>query len=430
MNIPSAHRRLTNGVTLVAVERPGATALLSVDVRVGARYEAPTDAGLSHFLEHMIFQGCAGFPTPGAVNDAAERMGAALDASTSRDHTRFEHAVAADRLSDSVGLVAALLRAPAFVDIEAERSIILEEGLDEVDEAGRLVDPDTLTRAALWPDSPLGQSVIGDRARVEAFDVSDLRRHHARHYVGPNLVVTAVGPAPPEALLDLLAGPFGDHPGGPRVEPAPPGRMPGHPVVSVVPDGRSQCECRFVFRTPGSSDPDAPALQMLRLALDDGLASRMHRRLGAELGLAYEQWASWERYADTGAFELAAVVSPAKAVTLADEAYRLVRGLVDDPPSGDELERLRFRARWSLQLMADSAEGLSLLYGSPHLYEQAPRSVAERWALFDRVTPADLGRVADAIFVPEGHVACSVGPLSKTARRDFRARAQRFGRAG
>jgi predicted Zn-dependent peptidase len=422
------HRRvLPNGVTLVAVERPGPTALLGVDVRVGARYEAPTDAGLSHFLEHMVFQGCEGYPTPLAVNDAAERMGAALDASTARDHTRFEHHVAADRVPHSAHLLAALLRAPAFEDIESERAIILEEALDEVDDTGRLVDPDTLSRRALWPDSPLGQSVIGDRARVQAFAVDDLRRHHRHHYVGANLVVSAVGPAPGEALLDTLAGAFAAHPPGPRVEPPSAGRLPGRPVAEVVADGRSQCECRLVFRTPGTADPLAPALQMLRLALDDGLASRMHRRLGAELGLAYDQWSAWERYVDSGAFEVAAVVSPGKVATFVDEAHGLLQGLITDPPRGDELERLRFRARWALECLLDAPEGLAALYATPHLYEAAPPTAAERWAQLAALGPDDLAAAAAAVFVPEGHVGCCVGPTGKAERRHFRARTLRFG---
>lgn len=420
-------RRLPNGVTLVAVERAGPTALLGVDVRVGARYEAPADAGLSHFLEHMVFQGCEGFPTPLAVNEAAERMGSALDASTARDHTRFEHHVAADRVAESAHLLAALLRAPAFEDIDSERAIILEEALDEVDDTGRLVDPDTLSRRALWPDSPLGQSVIGDRARVQAFDTDDLRRHHGHHYVGANLVVSAVAPAPAEAILDTLAAAFAAHPAGPRVEPPPAGRLPGRPVAEVVADGRSQCECRLVFRTPGITDPVAPALQMLRLALDDGLASRMHRRLGAELGLAYDQWAAWERYVDTGAFEVAAVVSPGKVATLVDEAQALLRGLITDPPRGDELARLRFRARWALECLLDGPEGLAALYATPHLYEAQPPTVAERWARLEALGPDDLAAAAEAVFVPEGHVGCCVGPLGKSERRHFRARTLRFG---
>ncbi|NDE23199.1 MAG: insulinase family protein, partial [Synechococcaceae bacterium WB9_3_282] len=122
----AAVRRLDNGVTVVAVTRPTArVAALTVDVAVGARYETPKQAGLSHMLEHMVFQGCEGFESADAVNEAAERMGTALDAWTSRDTTHFEHLVAPDRLADAADLLSRVLRAPRFLDLDAERAIIL-----------------------------------------------------------------------------------------------------------------------------------------------------------------------------------------------------------------------------------------------------------------------------------------------------------------
>lgn len=420
-------RELPNGLTTVAVHRPGAgTGLVSVDVRVGARYESPADAGLSHFLEHMVFQGCPGFPTPEAVNDAAERMGAAFDACTTRDATQFSHWMDPERIDESASLLCALLREPLFAAIESERAIILEEALDELDEDGRVVDADTLTRRALWPKSPLGQSVIGERARLERFAVPDLRRHHQRYYGARNMIATAVGPQPADALLDVLARHFGTLPPGERHAPEGPGPLPGEPELIFVDDSRSQCDCRLVFRTPGYSDEEAPALTLLRLALDDGLASRLHRRLGNELGLAYDQWASWDRYADTGAFEIGAHVSAGKVRLFFEEAYGLLRRLVSEPPEGDELARVRFRARWSTRCALDSAEGLAAVYGSRRLYQDDPPTPEERIARFDRVGPAELSAVARRILDPAGHVACCVGPLPKADRRAIRSLVKRF----
>ncbi|MCA9538089.1 MAG: insulinase family protein [Myxococcales bacterium] len=420
--------RLPNGLLAVAISRPWAsTAMFCVDVRVGARFEAPQDSGLSHFLEHMIFQGCDGLPTPEAVNEASERLGAALDASTTRDSTRFEHWVAADRLTESARLVGALLGSPRFASIESERAIILEEALDEFDEDGRRVDAETLSRRALWPASPIGQSVIGELAHLRRFGVADLRRHHARFYGAANMVATAVGPQSVDELMAITRDALGRLPAGQRTEPAPPGALPEGPVIDLVDDHRSQCDCRLVLRTPGRADPDAAAFALLRIALDDGLASRMHRRLGGELGLAYDQWALWEHYPDTGAFELGAQVSPGKVRTFFTEAQRLIEGLISAPPEGEELARVRFRARWAIESALDTPDGLVSLHGAPYLYTDAPPGPADRIAAFDRITTDDLRRVARRLIEPRGYVACCVGPIDKATRRALRAGARKFG---
>lgn len=426
MNIPAlpgfAHRILPNGLRLIGIQRPGDTALLAVDVRVGSRYEDERDHGLSHFLEHMIFQGSAGVPDPDEVNRRAERMGAAFDAWTSREASRYSHWLDPARLPESAALLADLLHRPLFERIESERAIIIEESLDEFDEDGRLVDADTLARQALWPKSPLGRNVIGSQANIKRFSVEDLHRHHARYFGAANMVLTVVSGGPPEALLDAVEAPFALLPAGERREPEGPGIDPMGPVVELVEDGRSQVDVRLVYRTPGRYVPEAPALRLLGRTLDDGLVSRLHQRLGSELGLAYSLWASWEPYADSGAFEVGATVSPAKAATFVEEAQAQLQGLVDRPPTGDELDHVRFRAQWAARSNADSAEGQVALHGTPWLFRSDPPTPEARLARVLAVTSEQLAEAAATTFRPERHVACFVGPLDKPVRRALKAR--------
>lgn len=421
-------RLLPNGLRLVGIQRPGDTALLAVDVRVGSRYETPQDHGLSHFLEHMIFQGCAGVPDPDEVNRRAERMGAAFDAWTSREASRYSHWLDPHQLSASAGLLADLLHRPVFARIESERAIIIEESLDEFDEDGRLVDADTIARSALWPKSPLGQNVIGTQPNLKRFSVEDLHRHHQHFFGAENMVLTVVGPQEADALLDAVAEPFAALPRGERRSPEGPGTDPAGPQVELVEDGRSQVDVRLVYRTPGRYMPDASAIRLLGRVLDDGLVSRLHQRLGSELGLAYSLWATWEAYADSGAFEVGASVSPAKVVQFVEETQILLADLARRPPTGDELEHVRFRATWAARSNADSAEGQVALHGTPWLFRDPPPTPEQRLARTLAVTSEQLAQVAAATFRPEGHVACFVGPLDKPVRRALKSRIKSQGR--
>lgn len=422
MQIEPIHRTLPNGARVIVIQQPHlGTAVLNVDLRVGSRYEVdPRDGGISHLLEHMIFQGCASEPDPNEVNRRAERMGSAYEAWTARDSTRFSHWLDPAQMGESARLLADLLHTPRFANLESERAIVLEEGLDERDERGRLVDADTWSRRDIWPDSPLGQSVIGLPSNLERFTVDDLARHHRQFYAAQNLVITCVGPAPAEVMFDQVA-PFGALPTGEAATPPSAGPGPTGPELRTVDDGRSQIDARLLYRCPGRLDPAAPALDLLRRALDDGLAARLHQRLGAELGLAYDQWASWEHYADTGCFELGAQVSIGKLKQFVTEAAALIRGLIDDPPRGEELERMKFRAGWAVRSAHDSPEGLVAMYGTPYLFEDDPLTPEGWLAKVEAVTTEELRRTAQAIFDGRNFVSCFVGPLEKADRRMLKA---------
>lgn len=418
---------LPNGLQVVAIQRPGAqVALVAVDVRAGSRFESPRDNGLSHFLEHMVFQGCEGFEKPDEVNAAAEEMGGMLDAFTGRDETRFEHQVAPEQLRESAQLLARVLGTPRFESIDSEREIVLEEALDEFDEDGRLVDADTLSRRAVWPGGSIGQCIIGPSANISRFDVADLQRHHQRLYGARNMVLSVVGPQTPTELLGRVSGAFESLPAGAPVEVPAAGRHPAGPLVELVQDGRSQVDARLLFRVEGRDGASAPALALLQAVLDDGLASRMPRRLGAELGLAYDQWCLWEACHDTGAFELGANVSPAKTEIFYREALGLLAGIITNPPTGRELERARFRVRWGWHRAADTNEGLSALHATPLLYDAAPRHADERLAAVLAVTTAELVDVVRTVLKPDGFVSCSVGPLDKGHRRAIKAAPRKF----
>lgn len=414
-------RTLPNGARVVLIQQPHlGTAVLNVDVHVGSRFEDPKENGLSHLLEHMIFQGCESEPDPEVVNRRAESMGAAYEAWTARDSTKLSHWLDPAQLRDSAALLADLIARPRFANLETERAIVLEEGLDERDERGRLIDADTWSRRDVWPDSPLGQSVIGLPSNLRAFEDADLRRYHGRYYCGRNLVITCVGPAPVEAMFDELA-PFAALPAGEAAVPPGPGKVPKGPGLRTVDDGRSQIDARLLYRCPGRFDPAAAAIDLLRRALDDGLAARLHQRLGSELGLAYDQWASWEHYTDSGCFELGAMVSLGKLKQFVTEAHGLLQGLIDNPPRGEELARLKFRARWAVRSAHDSPEGLVAMYGTPHLFEADPMA-PEAWiALTDAVTPEVLQATAKTLFDPTRYVSCFVGPLEKNDRRTLKA---------
>jgi len=255
----------------------------------------------------------------------------------------------------------------------------------------------------------LGQPIIGTLARIESYTKADIDRYHGRQYVGANAVVTLVGPQEREELKNIGMR-FGSLPVGRRNEVTTAHVTKRQTQVILAPDDRSQCDCRLLFATHGRRHREGRALTILRLALDDGLASRMYERMATQLGLAYEQWALWESYPDVGAFELGAVLSPDKVLQFFTEARGLIESFVKEPPTGAELDRLRFRARWALESALESGSGLIALYGYPHLYGEEALTVDERMNRLFSVTVEELRATADSL-LKRPAVAYCTGPV-------------------
>src|SRR5438046_2338065 len=107
--------RLDNGLTIVTIAMPHLhSASVSVYVRIGARHESAETNGLSHFLEHMFFRGCDGFPDSTALNSAMEDLGGFLDGYTTRDYSGYHSNVHPSFIGDAAEILGTMFKAPRF----------------------------------------------------------------------------------------------------------------------------------------------------------------------------------------------------------------------------------------------------------------------------------------------------------------------------
>src|SRR5438132_8098500 len=204
MNDPVHKTVLANGLRVVAVELGHLHAgMLAAYVRAGSRHEEAQKNGVSHFLEHLFFRGSTGYPDGRLLNSVVEDVGGNLNGVTTRDHGYYYTPVHPERLEIPFAVLGDMLARPLFKEVELEREVILEEILDEVDENGRDIDVDNLSKRALFSEHPLGQKIAGTRETVSGLREDDLRAHHARAYGARNLVVCAAGPVQHREVVRL-----------------------------------------------------------------------------------------------------------------------------------------------------------------------------------------------------------------------------------
>lgn len=406
-----------NGLRVVVVPQPhlqGAT--LSVFVKVGPRYERGEVNGVSHFLEHMLFRGTERFATAYELSLATERLGGTLEAATYADFTNYQISVPRELASEGLELLAQLLRAPRFLDLELEKKIVREEILADLSADGREVDIDNLSRMLLFGQHPLGFKITGDADNVDRLTLDDLREHMRLHYGAANAVVVATGAVDPAEIIAASERALGSLPRGQLtlLEQPPPARDPRH--LWFVDNDASQTEVRVCFRSAGGDDPDYMALKLLLRVLDDGMSTRLHRRLTDETGLAYEAFAALDSYEEIGVVEIGASVEHDKVGEALAAILAMVSELRDGEIGEDELEKARTRYAWNLRRILDSAEEMAMYAGTQAVFGRNPDLTLLR-AECQRVTRQDLKHAAARVFRHENAYVVCVGKVKKAVER-------------
>jgi zinc protease len=339
-----SEHRLANGLRVLLAERHGDPVVASVlFYPVGARTETEREAGLSHFLEHMMFKGTPRFGK-GEVDRLTTELGGSNNAFTGHDHTAYWFELASDRWEAALELEADRMRHLSLepAEFEAERAVVLEElAMGEDDPWRALI---RRVEEALFPHHPYGRPIIGYPESLKRLAPADMRAYYERFYHPGNATLVVSGDIRPHAALGAIRKRFARLPAGRPLsetdcyrrtleEPAGEKRVvatwddPGRRLVVVFPAARV-----------GTADDDA--LDVLATVLAGGQLSRLHRRLVVEEGLATSISANNDSRVESGAFwlfaECAQEADPAQLeAALHAELARLVR----EPVPRAELER-------------------------------------------------------------------------------------------
>jgi predicted Zn-dependent peptidase len=333
---------LETGMPLYRVPIEGTratTVLIAFDA--GARTERPEENGMAHFLEHLVFKGGEKFPTYRDVNEAAERIGAVLNAYTSHDLVAFHITARAERALEAADLLTDFVGRPRIdgKELDRERGVVVQEIARSNDQPAVLAEH--LIDQAAFGDHPLGRPVLGtvehirDQFTREA--VVDFRtRRWAPARGGAFLVgnMSGLNGDVEELFLRFPAPPIPE-----PFESAP----PLQPRVLVQERDSNQSHLRMSYR-PGieTADPRRrAALQIYSTLLGGSMGSRLFDEIREQRGLAYSVNSAAHAYADVPVLQLSAGLDSTKTI----EAYRRMKEIVSElreqGPTPGEVERAR-----------------------------------------------------------------------------------------
>jgi predicted Zn-dependent peptidase len=370
---PPPHRTatLSNGLRVVVSPLPQLhRAHVALWARVGSRFESRDENGISHFLEHMIYRGTRRVPSAHAVNLMFEHLGGSLFASTQVDHGIFSLTLPPESLDEACAAFGEVLSQPAFLDIDIERGIVLEEILEDLDDEGRQIDADNLSRALIYGDHALGFTITGSESHVRSFDERRLRSWHSRHYTADNTVLCFAGAVEEATALRLAERDFGALRRGVRAGAEPPEHSQAKPRLRIVDNVSSQTELRLCLRAFPERHPMRAALDVAMRLVDDGMSTRLYHRLCDARGLCYDVSAAYDGYEDDGVLDVAAGVQHKRVARVTGEILAMFEELAREGPSPDELEKARRRIAWDARAMADSAEETGAFYAAGLIFDR------------------------------------------------------------
>ena len=340
--IACSKKVLDNGLRLVAVEMPHLHSVeIAVYLRVGGRNDSKEKAGLSHFLEHMLFRGNADYPASLDLEVAFDAIGGSVNAATDEESTCYFSRVHPRHVTKGIQLFASMLLSPTLDGLDIEKRIITEEALEDINDRGEETNPSNLSSRLLWPGHPLGMPTIGYLDTIGQLTEADLRHHLESFYVPANAVVVVAGDIQAEEVFAACEKAFASW-GGQTPPAAAPAEHGQSRVQSLfVKDADSQVNLQVAFRSFARSDRRIMTLRLIRRILCGGGSSRLHLLLREKLGIVYSVDASISAYDETGSFSIELATAPENLPLAVTEILRETRRLAVELVREEELQRVR-----------------------------------------------------------------------------------------
>jgi predicted Zn-dependent peptidase len=403
---------LPNGLRLITAPM---SHLRSVSVEcffvVGSRYESAELAGVSHFIEHMLFKGSEHYPTAQAISETIEGVGGILDAATDREVTAYSAKVASRHLELALELLADMILRPRFdpAELEKERRVIVEELSMYHDSPQDWVH--VLADETLWPGgAPLGRDVAGTRESVLSISREAMIAYKTAHYTPGALVISVAGDISHEAVYALVAKLFGAWETAPAAtwEPCP----PPLDAKRVTFERRETEQANLSLIMPGIAHdaPDYYDLVVLNAILGDGMSSRLFQRVREEQGLAYDVGSGAIHYRDTGAFVVTAGVEPSHTTEALEAILSELARMRGEPVSEAELTRAREYARGRTTLRLEDTRSVASWLGGQEILLNHIVDLDEVLEELGRVTAERVQRLAQKLFRDEWLRLALVGP--------------------
>ena len=406
---------LDNGLTVISEEMPWVRSItMGFWYRVGSRDERPDQAGLTHFMEHMMFKGT---PSMSAreVSEAFDALGAESNAFTSKEYTCYHARFVDERLDDVLPLLADMVLNSSFraEDIQTEREVVLEEIARSEDQPDDHVFE--MFTGAMMPTHPLGKPVLGSRALVQAYEHDDCRSFHDEHYRSGNLVVSAAGNVKHEELVEKVQKALAGIRTGARRTRA---KLSENARAEFAYQKRDTEQAHIVYGFPwyAAGSDERYAGTLLGAILGGSMSSRLFQEVREKNGLAYSIMAGASAYGDIGQFYVYCGTRPDNLGKAMAIVRRELERIANEKPEASEVNRSCEVICGQLLLGVESTVDRMVRLGRRETMGLAQLEVPELIERYRAVSPEDVRAVA-ARYLTVAPTAAVISPFEEEEAR-------------
>ena len=403
---------LKNGLRVVLAPMPGIeTATVVVMTGTGSRYENEKENGLAHFLEHMFFKGTKKRRGAKEISEELDAIGSIYNAFTSKDRTAYYAKVSSRYLDTALDVISDIFLNSTLPEkeITKERGAVIQEIDMYEDMPMRTVD-NVFDALIFGEEHPLGRTILGPKENIRAFTRNDFTTYLKRNYTPANTVVCIAGSFSSPKVLAKIKKDFGG-----LASQNPPALVPfmgrqDAPRISIKEKKTDQTQLILGVPAYPYLHKDEYALEVLSSVLGGGMSSRLFLEVREKRGLAYSVHSWVEKYPDTGYFAVQAGVEHGKLEKTVETILAEFRKIKLTKVPAKELAKVKGNMKGTMALALETNGAIAQNAASSLLSVGKIRSIEEVIKGIDKVTAADIQRVAKDIFKTESLNLAIIGP--------------------
>ena len=382
----------------------------------GSRHEIEGQAGIAHFIEHMLFKGTERRPDPVMITMEIEEVGGIINAATGRESTNYWAKVPAAHLDRAFDVLADVVRFSTFPEdeLEKERFVVIEEIRGVHDTPDDLVHD--LVDDLVWGGQPVGRSILGTEDTIESITSRDMIRFLGEHYTPDQLVIAAAGRVDHDWLVEMADRAFGDMPPGRNGCLTPARICEDGPRVQLVNRMTEQAHLCIGHPAIAYTDPRRYAQAMIDSVLSSGMSSRLFQEIRERRGLVYAVYGYFRQYTDVGQ----GVVYAGTDLERVDETIEAIvdqmRLLRDEIVPEEELHRNKELSKGRIVMGLEDSRAVASWIGGQELTFGEIKTPREVMALIDSVKTEDMLELAEEIYSSEHLNLVLIGPYDDPER--------------
>jgi len=404
---------LPNGIRVLSENLPDLRSVtVGIWVENGSRYEPASEAGISHFLEHLFFKGTSR-RTAAEIAEAIDAVGGVLNAFTGKEHTCYYAKVLQEHLPLALDVLGDIFTASTFPEdeIDRERSVIIQEISQVEDTPDDFVHD--LFALKFWPNHPLGRPIAGTADSVGGLHREHFIRFLDARYRPDRVVVVAAGNLDHDELVATVAKALGHLDG--RVLATD--DQPPETRVAVDVHEKALEQVHLCLGVPAISQahPDRYAVHLMNLALGGGMSSRLFQEIREKRGRCYSVYSFLSSYRDTGYLGIYAGTSAEWLPEVIDVVRAEVGKVAREGLGEVELARSKTQMKGNMLLALETSDSRMSRLAKNELYHGRDVTMEEVAAAIDAVTHDDVVRVASELFAGRPLATLVLGDLKNAA---------------